>query len=142
MALKITRDPEAFLETRGQRRPREKLERHLIFIRRLPSLISGTRPVDAAHIRMGALWAGKRSTGKSEKPNDWWTVPLSRELHAEQHEGGEEEFWRRHGINPLTVAAYLWAASGDLDMAEAIIRAANARNPNYAWERNRNDQGH
>ena len=111
-----------------QRQPRIKNDRHLRWIRTLPSIVSGRRDfIDAAHVRYGDLARGKRDVGKGERPDDKWAVPLNRAEHMEQHAGSERKFWERHGIDPLSTARALYAVSGDTEAGEAIIRMT--RNP-------------
>jgi hypothetical protein len=107
-----------------QKRPREKAEAHLAFIRTLPCVVTGRPGVEAAHIRFGSLIHGKRPTGMSEKPSDKWVLPLSPEEHRRQHDGNEQHYWRRHGIDPLVIAALLWAATGDEEAGQAICENA------------------
>jgi hypothetical protein len=108
-----------------RKRSRALARDHLKFVRNLPCLISGERKnVDAAHVRYVDHRFGKRMTGGSEKPDDKWTVPLRRDLHEEQHGGNERAFWQRHGVDPVAVAAALWAVSGDDDAAEVVIAEA------------------
>lgn len=107
------------------RHPRKKLDAHLAWIRTLPSLVRGEGPVQAAHVRYAEIRYGKRLTGMGEKPDDCWTVPLAAEVHRIQHTGSEREFWAKHGIDPLLIAALLWVNTGDDIAAESII--ANAR---------------
>lgn len=107
-----------------RRKPRVKVEAHLAFIRTLPSLIKGEGLVEAAHIRFQSLSHGKRETGKSEKPHDWWVVPLCQSKHREQHGQNEKSFWLAYGIDPLVVAALLWVHSGDESSAVQVINAA------------------
>lgn len=108
-----------------QRQPRIRDERHLKWIRTLPCLIGGTtEAVEAAHIRYSDVVFGKRETGKGERPDDRWTVPLSRDQHADQHRHGEKSWWGLKGINPLSVAQALWECSGDTGAAETILRKA------------------
>ena len=108
-----------------QRQPRVRDERHLRFIRTLACLATGrAEDVDAAHIRFSDMRFGKRETGKGERPDDKWTVPLSRDQHADQHRGSERKFWERHGIDPLRIAQELYSVSGDTEAGEAIIRRA------------------
>lgn len=114
------------LEQPKLKRPRQKAENHLAFIRTLPCLVTGQRNVDAAHIRMGSLRHGKRETGLGEKPHDAWTVPLSREEHARQHAMNEAAYWRGVGIDPLFVASLLWLNTGDTLACEAVIRLARS----------------
>jgi len=107
----------------GQRQPRERDNKHLAFIRRLPCVGCGSPgPCDAAHLRAGDLNIGKRPTGKAEKPSDRWTTPLCRDCHARQHTGAELAFWQALGIDPFDLCQALYAVSGDTTAAEAIIR--------------------
>lgn len=110
--------------TTGKKRPREHNPNHLAWIRGLPCLITGTRPVDPAHIRYGDERYGKRATGAGEKPHDKYVVPLCRAKHDEQHQNNEREWWAKHGIDPIQVALALWSVSGDDELAEIIINAA------------------
>lgn len=111
----------------GKKRPREKDKDHLEFIRTLPCVVSGVRPVEAAHIRMADPSYGKRETGTAERPDDRWVVPLSPAMHREQHSGSEAEFWTRHGIDPCKVALALYAVTGDDQQADIILRNARTR---------------
>lgn len=130
-AFRIPRAPTAFSTspTKGRKRPRVHDGAHLAFVRSLPCLITGmTRGVEAAHIRYADPRFGKRETGVGEKASDRWTVPLHVEMHRlgkdAQHAGNERAFWRRHGIDPVRVAAALYANSGDYEVCESIIREA------------------
>ncbi len=130
-AFAIPRPPTAFSLTKPtvKKKPREKLEGHLDFIRGLPCLVTGSRPVEAAHIRYPDMRFGKRPTGMGEKPDDQWVVPLSPTMHREQHAFGDElAWWQSKGIDPLIVALALWKATGDDEAGEEIIRST-PRNP-------------
>jgi hypothetical protein len=107
-----------------QKRPRQKDDKHLAFIRTLPSVVSGQYGCDPAHIRMGNPSWGKRETGKGEKSGDMWVVPLTRSQHDEQHLGSEAEYWSRVHIDPFKVAAALWIHSGETETCEIILREA------------------
>jgi hypothetical protein len=65
---------------------------------------------------MANLMIGKELTGKGEKPHDKFTVPLCPYHHRIgidcQHNSNEKEWWERTGLNPWTIAASLWIASG------------------------------
>jgi hypothetical protein len=127
MPQRLIRPATAFSLDGGalRKRPRAHARDHLKFIRGLPCLISGTRKdVDAAHIRYADHRFGKRNTGGSEKPDDKWVVPLQRALHEQQHGGNERAFWQSFGIDPVAVAAALWAASGDEEAGEVVIEQA------------------
>jgi len=105
---------------------RAKDDDHLAFIRTLPCVITGTSPVEAAHIRYASPPWGKPITGIAQKPDDRWAVPLSAKKHQQQHSGSEVKFWQDHGIDPLVTAARLWEVSGDHAAALRIIRDAQA----------------
>ncbi|WP_051129065.1 DUF968 domain-containing protein [Brucella anthropi] len=112
---------------KGKKRPRIENGKHLAWIRTLPCIITGQYGVEAAHIRYAAPHLGKRDTGKAEKPDDRWTVPLSPEMHREQHSMNEQDFWQRHKIDPCQVAMALHGVSGDDEAALVIIRNARMR---------------
>lgn len=128
-AYQLPRAPTAFSLGAGgkQKRPRVTEEQHLRWLRTLPCVITGGRPVDAAHIRYSDPARGKYETGKNEKPGDRWALPVRSDLHRAQHEGSERLFWIRHGLDPIEIALALWGATGDDDAAEAIIRESVAR---------------
>lgn len=129
MAFQIQRHPEAFtFDSRTkQKQPRKKSDDHLRFIRGLPCLVTGTRPVEAAHVRYGDPLYHKRPAGGGERPDDKWAVPLSPAEHRKQHDMHEQDYWRQVGIDPLAVALQLWAHSGNDETGEKII--AQARKP-------------
>lgn len=111
-----------------RKRPRDKSDGHLKFIRGLGCVVCGTyRGIEAAHVRMASPVHGKRESGKGEKPDDRWALPLCREDHEEQHAYGEETFWERFGINPCDLALTIWGCTGDADMAEAAIKLQRER---------------
>lgn len=126
-AFAILRPPTAFSLSPGtKKRPRDKNDRHLKFIRSLPCAICGThKHVEAAHLRMGARAYGKPETPMGVRPDDKWSTPLCAFHHRTgpdaQHTMGEEQFWARHRINPFILATSLWAASGDDEAADQII---------------------
>ncbi|MFK4062173.1 MULTISPECIES: DUF968 domain-containing protein [Brucella] len=112
---------------KGKKRPRIEDGKHLAWIRTLPCMITGQYGVEAAHIRYAAPHLGKRDTGKAEKPDDRWTVPLSPEMHREQHSMNEQDFWQRYKIDPCQVAMALHGVSGDDEAGLVIIRNARMR---------------
>ena len=127
MSYAIRRPPTAFSNAPvGKQEKRRRVEdrAHLEWIRTLPCVITGTRPVDAAHIRFASNIYGKRATGAGEKPDDKWSLPLSRGKHNEQHSMDEELFWTRYGLDPLRIALALFANSGDDDQARLILSEA------------------
>jgi hypothetical protein len=96
--------------------------------RSLACLICGTRRnVQAAHIRAGSPAYGKRSTGAGEKSSDMWTLPLCADHHQSQHCLSEMYFWKSHNIDPFAVALALFAASGDDEAADLIVKEAGRK---------------
>lgn len=130
IATRILRPATAFSKSPigKQKRPRRENEAHLKWVRTLPCLLTGKRPVEAAHIRYPDPRYGKMETGMGQKSHDHWTVPLSPEKHREQHTQNEREFWLKHGVDPVAVAAALWSSSGDDAVAEIILQEARRQN--------------
>lgn len=125
-AHRIERPASAFsVDRRGrQRRQRVTVESHLAWIRTLPSVIAAPGPVEAAHIRYADERYAKPRAGLQEKPDDKWVVPLAADLHRAQHSMNEREFWDEWAIDPVLVAAFLWAHSGNDEAGITIIRNA------------------
>lgn len=121
---RILRPSTAFsVASTKQRKPRERDEKHLAWIRTLRCCICGKPGPDAAHIRAASALHGKRETGGQEKPSDKWCVPLCREHHDAQHKTNELLWWASQGIDPFGLALSLFAATGDDDLADAILKA-------------------
>jgi len=141
MALRILRPETAFSNApvgKQKKRARSEDRDHLAWIRTLPCVVTGERPVDPAHIRYADRVYGKREVGKAEKPDDRWVVPLCRRIHDEQHSMSERIFWARYGLDPLRIALALHANSGDDDQAMVILQEAwgvrktfEARKPDF-----------
>lgn len=133
-AHRIQRPATAFAmgAPKGPKRARPAQRQHTAFIRSLPCCVCGSRKqVEAAHVRSPSAAHGKQETGTSQRPEDIWTVPLCRAHHQDaagaQHQVGEAKFWSAHQIDPFTLALALWAATGDDERADAIVREAIAR---------------
>jgi hypothetical protein len=108
--------------TLRQRTPREADRKYLAAVRQLPCLVCpGGPPCDAAHIRMADWLAMKPHTGKGQKPDDRWAVPLCHRCHMDQHKRGERVWWEAQGIDPIAVAVLLYAARPHLDRMISII---------------------
>jgi hypothetical protein len=104
------------------RRPQEKNERHLEFIRSLPcASCKDDTSTEAAHLRTGNLEYGKRSTGMAEKPHDMWVLPLCGKCHRASHATKEINWWTNLGIDPWRLALSLFAASGDSELALEVM---------------------
>lgn len=104
-----------------QRQPREENEPHRRFVASLGCLICGARNVQAAHVRYADLSVGKEFCGKSEKPDDKFTVPLCVEHHRMQHNWPERDWWKLSGIDPIKVALALFAVTGNSERGEFIV---------------------
>lgn len=98
-----------------QRQPRERVQGFITWLHTLPCSnpqCPGGHPIEAAHVRMTDLEAGKRYTGKAERPSDRWAVPLCSWCHREgpqaQHRGSEAAFWQRVGVDPIALAKKIW----------------------------------
>jgi hypothetical protein len=73
--------------------PRIELPDHLKYVCSLPSIASGRTGCIAHHLLMG--WGRK-----SEKPHDFWAIPLTPEEHHELHNNkfGGEKWWLRRAL--------------------------------------------
>ena len=98
-------EAERVLNELRQRRPRVKDEKYLTFIRQQPCCLCGDNvTVEAAHIRLGSPKHNKLYTGKGEKPDDIWAIPLCGKHHRDQHTTSEPKFWAQQGKNPFEIA--------------------------------------
>jgi hypothetical protein len=83
---------------------RKRSKAHLSFVATQPCLICKASPCDPHHLKM----ARPQSLGR--KVSDEFTVPLCRTHHQELHRNGNERaWWQNQGIDPLPIAATLWA---------------------------------
>ena len=83
---------------------RERDREHLKFVTSQPCLVCGRTPSDAHHVR----FAEQRAMGR--KVSDRFAVPVCRLHHRELHRrGNEHAWWQSQGIEPLGIAAALWA---------------------------------
>ena len=77
---------------------------HLKFVAAQACLVCGRQPSDPHHLG----FAQPRALGR--KVSDEFAVPLCRTHHRQVHRcGNEVEWWNRFGLDPLIVAAALWA---------------------------------
>lgn len=128
-AYQINRPATAFSTSpagKGKRRPREKDEGYLRWIRTLPCVITGKRPVEAAHVRYADPRWAKFETPMGQKPHDKWVLPLDPEMHRRQHAMNEKLFWARVGIDPCQVASALYGCGQNDTEAEIILSQARA----------------
>jgi hypothetical protein len=95
---------------------RERDRDHLKFVSSQPCLVCGRTPSDAHHLK----FAEHRAMGR--KVSDKFAVPICRLHHRELHRrGNERAWWEKHGIDPLAVAATLWAKTHTVASADAEI---------------------
>lgn len=104
-----------------QRQPRQVDAKHLAAVRRLPCMICRQSPCDAAHIRMSDWLHEKSHTGRGQKPDDKWSVPLCHRCHMDQHTRGERVWWEAQRIDPIAVAIELYAVSPDIEAMTAVV---------------------
>lgn len=82
-----------------KRASRWRSQAHCSFVRSHEcSMGCGGRPIEVAHVRLGS------GAGIGQKPDDWRTVSLCRDCHAEQHRVGEATFWRGKDVEALIAA--------------------------------------
>jgi hypothetical protein len=95
---------------------RERDRNHLRFVASQPCLICGRTPSDPHHIK----FAEQRAMGR--KVSDRFSVPICRLHHRELHRrGNERAWWQRRGIDPLEVAATLWARTHAVEQTAADV---------------------
>ncbi len=111
----------------GRRKPSGRSNpRHRAFINSLPCVACGrAAPSECAHVRMGT------DGGTGYKPADRFCLPLCEGCHrtgpAAQHTIGEPAFWAERGVDPVDIAARLYAVTGDTDQGlRTISRARQA----------------
>jgi hypothetical protein len=83
---------------------RERDRDHLRFVAAQPCLVCGRTPSDPHHIKFAEQVAMGR------RVSDRFTVPICRLHHRELHRrGNERAWWQKQAIDPLVIAASLWA---------------------------------
>jgi hypothetical protein len=95
---------------------RERDRDHLRFVASQPCLVCARTPSDPHHIK----FAEQRAMGR--KVSDKFTVPICRLHHRELHRRGNERvWWEKRGIEPLPIAARLWATTHGVEPAAEEI---------------------
>lgn len=87
-------------------------KKHFAFLHELTCVLSGQFGIEAAHLRSPCAAFAKPLAGVSAKPHFIWTLPLSPELHREQHSMGEQAFWASYGMpldGPMTETPFMLA---------------------------------
>jgi hypothetical protein len=108
---------------------RERDRDHLRFVAAQPCLVCGRTPSDPHHLK----FAEQRAMGR--RVSDRFTVPICRLHHRELHRrGNERAWWQKQAIDPLVIAASLWAktqaATPMTSLAADIDRPANVNGSN------------
>ena len=81
-----------------------------------PCVVCGRTPSDPHHIK----FAEQRAMGR--KVSDRFTVPICRLHHRELHRrGNERSWWQKQGIDPMVIAASLWAKTHAAEPAAADV---------------------
>lgn len=85
---------------------------HLAHVRGQPCLVCGRNPTDAHHLRF------VQPRAMAKKVSDEFTVPLCRRHHDLLHRDPHEQaWWDAYKIDPLAIAAELWAESHQVSVA-------------------------
>lgn len=81
----------------AKRASRWRSQAHCNFVRSHGCCVEGCtgRPIEVAHVRNGS------GAGMGQRPDDFRTVSLCRDHHAEQHRVGEETFWKGRAVSLL-----------------------------------------
>jgi hypothetical protein len=99
---------------------RERDRDHLRFVAAQPCLVCGRTPSDAHHIK----FAEQCTMGR--KVSDKFAVPICRLHHRELHRRGNERvWWQGQGIDPLPIAATLWARTHAVAAEAEIVSDRN-----------------
>jgi hypothetical protein len=116
---------------------RERDREHLKLVAAQPCLVCGRTPSDPHHLK----FAEQRAMAR--KVSDRFTVPICRLHHRELHRcGNEGAWWQKQRMDPLVIAANLWAKThATTGLAIEIDRPANANGSDFgAVVRPQNDE--
>jgi len=93
--------------------PRVRSKKHMAFVATKPCLCCGWKRPEVHH-----LTCGPEPKARGLKAGDNWTVPLCSTCHRTLHaQGSERAFWSARDIDPIAVAAQLWAQSEEAGRA-------------------------
>lgn len=98
--------------------PPIRSEKHRRFVASLPCCISGRDEATQGHhlLRVPEKCMGRRA-------GDNWIIPLHHEMHTALHRSGDETaFLAIYDIGGPALAKALWNASGNYELACAILR--------------------
>jgi hypothetical protein len=98
-------------------------QKHLDWLKTLPSIVSGIEPCGDAHHLLGNLDGLPKGMGRTNKDKD--AVPVTRAEHEAAHASGDDEkHFRDMGLDARAIAAALWRVSGDTAAGMRIIHRA------------------
>ena len=80
---------------------------YLAWLHEVPCIITGTLPVEAAHLSTANPKYGHMGRGKGQKAHDRWALPMAPDQHQRQHHIGEVKFWCFKDMNPYITALVL-----------------------------------
>ena len=113
---------------------------HRLFVSHQPCLVCGRAPTDPHHLG----FAQPRALGR--KVSDEFTVPVCRMHHREIHRHGDEAaWWKKAGIEPLSMALTLWRQThplgnaADRRIGEDTTGAPPTDHPHHAGEAQRGE---
>lgn len=108
---------------------------YLRWIHNIGCVITGQCAVEAAHISFARPELGHFGRGKGQKVGDMWVLPISPNLHMQQHAAGDErKWWEGKGLDPHLICLVFYARYHEIggeDAArecESLIRAGLGRN--------------
>lgn len=109
------------------------------WVNKLPCLVTGEWPVEAAHLSTHNAKYGHTGRAKGRRASDRWVLPLTQQIHRQQHQGNEMAFWKSHGINPHEACLVLWGLfneRGDdaIPQAQMLIQSGELKSPTSTGE--------
>lgn len=104
--MKIARPDTAF-SLQPKTAKARKDQGYLAWLHSVPCIVTGTLPVEAAHLSTANPKYGHMGRGKGQKSADRWALPLSPEEHRMQHRMNERAYWDILSIDPWLTALVL-----------------------------------
>ncbi len=101
--------------------------KHIALIRKLPCCVCQRNPGGTAH----HLKLGTSDRGMGMRSSDKFAIPMCADCHLNGIErAGSKNEWtwfKSRGVNPLDLAAGLWAVTGNLEAMRAVMLAHKER---------------
>lgn len=106
------------------------------WVNKLPCMVTGQWPVEAAHLSTPSERYAHTGRAKSNRASDRWVLPLTQKKHREQHQGAEMAFWAKYRINPHLAATILYGLfneRGDdaIPRAQQMILSGSFSQPDF-----------